>query len=235
VGYSDIPHGLSSFTPDQRPALPLASRGRPHREPVLSRLSSWAIFGVDLVRSSQAVSRPCGKLPNSEQLIAASPALLAGSRIARPVDNGEQLSAAPSNALQAGSRTAGPVTTVSSTAPPLHLHFRPGPASPDQWTMASSTVPPLHLHCGLVPHHRTSSPWVVFLRSHKLFVDPVENSCRLCRRASCTAQGFGGLPYLRDRRSEVGLKIWPPRPAPASPTPSLRGVLWRTALYVQSL
>ncbi len=30
---------------------------------------------------------------------------------------------------------------------------------------------------------------------------------------------------------EVGLKSWPPRPAPASPQPSLRGVLWRTELY----
>jgi hypothetical protein len=43
-----------------------------------------------------------------------------------------------------------------------------------------------------------------------------------------------GLLYLLDRSSKVGLKIWPPCLAPASPTPSLRGVLWRAALYVHS-
>jgi hypothetical protein len=183
------------------------------------------------MRSSQAVSRPCGKLPNCEQLsAAASPALQAGSRIAGPGDNGVQLSTSSSNALQAGSRTAGPVTTESSTVPPLHQHCSTVPPL----HLHCSTMPPLHLHCGLVLHCRTSSPWVVFLRGHKLFVGPAENTCHLRRRASCTVQGFRGLLYLRDRRSEVGLKIWPPRPAPASPTPSLRGVLWRAALYVHS-
>jgi hypothetical protein len=146
---------------------------------------------------------------------------------------------------------------ASSTAQPLHLHCRSRPPPSDQQTMVSSSAPPLHLHCRSVPHRWTSyngkqhsatsspalqvgpapldsSPKVVFLGSHKLFVNPVESSCRLCRRASCTAQGFGGLLYLQDHRSKVGLKIWPPRPAPASLMLSLRGVLWRLALYVHS-
>jgi hypothetical protein len=136
------------------------------------------VSGVALMRSPQAVSRPCGKPPN-----------------------GKQHSAASSTAMQNG------------------------PASPDQLDngephrAASSTA------SRTVPHHRTSSPGVVFLRSHKLFVDPAENTCRLHRRTGYTAQGFGGLFC-----SEVGLKIWPSRSAPASPTPSLRGLLWRTPL-----
>jgi hypothetical protein len=107
----------------------------------------------------------------------------------------------------------------------------------------AAQVPPLQLQCRTVPHRRTrfttasctsaaysparqashaspdQFPRVIFLRSHKLFVDPVESSCRLCRRASCTAQRFGGLLYMRNRRSDVGLTIWPPCPALASPTP----------------
>ncbi len=213
------------------------------------------ICGVGLMRSSQAVSRPCGKLPNGKQHSAASspvlqvrsrsagpvdygeqlsgaslPALLVGSRTAEPADNGEQLSAASLPALQVWSRIAGPADNgkqlSAASSPALQAG---GPV-----TTAGNTALPLRLHCRLVLHCRISSPLVVLLHSHKLFVDPVESTCCLHRRASCTAQGFGGLLYQRDCCSEVSLKIWPPRPAPASPTPSLRGVLWRAALYVHS-
>ncbi len=153
------------------------------------------------MRSPQAVSRPCGEPPNGEQHSAASStAMQNGPASLDQLDNGEPHKRRLFNFNADRSRIPGPDSQRrAAQASPLLLHRRP------------------------VPHHRTSSPGVVFLRSHKLFVDPVESSCHLRRRASCTAQRFGGLLYLRDRRREVGLKIWPPRPAPASPTLSLRG------------
>jgi hypothetical protein len=80
------------------------------------------VCGVGLIRSSQAVSRPCGKLPNGEQHSAtSSPALQVGSRTAGPVDYGEQLNAASLPALQVGSHTAGPADNgkqLSATSSP---------------------------------------------------------------------------------------------------------------------
>ncbi len=82
-----------------------------------------------------------------------------------------------------------------------------GPALPDLCTTPSISASPLHLHCRLVPHRRTSSPLVIFQRSHKLFVDPAANT-RLHCHTSCTAQGFRWHFCLQDRCSEVSLKIW---------------------------
>ncbi len=241
------------------------------------------ICGVGLMRSSQAVSQPCGKLPNGEQHSAASsPALQVGSRTAGPVDFGEQLSTASLPAPQVGSHTARPADNGKQLSAAFSPALQASPASPDQIdigeqhsaasspTLQDSPALPDQIDNGK-QHSAASSPalqagpaspdqWQRRAAQRRLFACTAGWSCTAksvphwsssCAATSCLstllralavsaakpvaqAQGFGGLLYLRDRRSEVSLKIWQPRPAPASLTPSLRGVLWRAALYVHS-
>jgi hypothetical protein len=125
--------------------------------------------------------------------------------------NGEQHDAASSTAMQ---NIPASQDQLDKGKQPFYLHCRMVLHCQTRFTTASSTVPLLLLHRRPVPHRRTSSLGVVFLCSHELL------STLWKAPSHC--------------RSEVSLKIWPPRPAQSSPTPSLRGVLWREALYVHS-
>jgi hypothetical protein len=122
--------------------------------------------------------------------------------------NGEEHSAASSPALQVG--PASPDQHSTASLPDLQVC----PALTDLCMTACITAPPLHLRCRLVPLRRTSSPWVIFLRSHKLFVDPAANVFTAIPAAP--HKGSGDISAYGTAAVRSASKSTIPRPATAS-------------------